>query len=160
MRVWPLIEFPERGPREPKFLDPVRVEFIRSRPSRLVRILEDVRFVDSFGVTWVTRRNTIADGATIPRWLWPVIGGPYEGEHRDGALMHDGGYALATETTLGSAITSRKRYETDRMFFEAMTVCGTPHWKRDLIFRGVRDFGWYAWMDDAKHNLREAQALD
>jgi hypothetical protein len=156
--MWPILQHPDRGPLEPKFLTPVRVEFLRgagSEHGRLVRVLEDIRFVDSFGEEWLTPRGNVADGATIPFWLWPIIGGPYEGEHRDGALIHDGGYACALETTFGAAIMSTRRAATDRAFFEAMTVCGTPHWKRDLIYRGVRDGGWYAWMQDAKANQKE-----
>ena len=50
----------------------------------------------SMGCTW--QRITIPegfvyDGATVPRWLWTLIGMTPDGLHRAAALMHDWMYA-------------------------------------------------------------------
>jgi len=147
----------KHGPDEPHFVplvdDPdcdVDVDFLRD--GRLVRVKRAIVFVDSFGVRWVTPAGTIADGATIPRLTWPIIGGPFEGAHRDGALSHDGAYATATETTILRAFLSPRRAQADRMFFEAMQVRGETPWIRDAIYRAVHHWGGFAWREDARRN--------
>jgi hypothetical protein len=151
----------KHGPHTPHFVplvdDPscdVDVAFLRD--GRLVRVKQPIRFYDSFGVLWETPAGTIADGATIPELVQPLVGGPFDGEHRDGALSHDGAYATAEDLELLKAFFSDRRAAADRMFFEAMQVRGTTPWKRDAIYRAVRHWGGFAWRNDARRNTRTA----
>lgn len=89
--------------------------------------------VDNNEVIWIPK-GYLTDGATIPRFLWTIIGHPLQG-YAQAAVIHDFCY--------GKRLYSRKR--SDEIFLEAMAVLEVPRWKRRVIFRALRLFGWWAW---------------
>lgn len=77
--------------------------------------------------------NFETDFASVPRGLWNIF--PPDGEYTQAAVLHD--YLYNTKL--------RTRSESDRIFLEAMTVLLVPAWKRQLMYRAVRLFGWIPW---------------
>src|SRR5688572_6845158 len=56
---------------------------------RLMRLLEALTYTGADGVTWPVPAGIEVDGASIPRPLWSLIGGPFEGPYRDASIVHD-----------------------------------------------------------------------
>lgn len=81
--------------------------------------------------------GTITDLASVPRFLWPIIGP--SGRHAGAAIIHDHLYR-----TQGDGRYSRR--ESDRIFREAMAVSGTPALRKWVMWLAVRSpGGWLAW---------------
>jgi len=56
---------------------------------RHMRLEEAVTYIDPAGLEWTAPAGLVTDGASIPWPLWSVIGGPFSGEYRYGAVIHD-----------------------------------------------------------------------
>lgn len=82
----------------------------------------------------------ITDFASVPRPFWPIIN-PI-GKHGKAAVIHD--YCYTT------ACNSRSR--SDYIFWEGMGVLNVTEWKREVMYKAVVYFGWWAWY---KHRNRE-----
>ncbi len=52
-------------------------------------LLTDYTYVDSANVSWLARKGSPVDGASIPRVFWTFIGGPFEGRYRNASVSHD-----------------------------------------------------------------------
>ena len=72
------------------------------------------------------------DGATIPRFLWRVLGAPMETKTIGPAIRHDWHYA--------DGDLSRK--DADDEFYSDLRDNGVSLWKASLFWLGVRLFGW------------------
>jgi hypothetical protein len=110
---------------------------------RLVRILVPFLFYLPDGrVIWVPQ-DVICDGASIPRPLWSVFGGPFEGDHRNRALFHDAAYqrVLAGDADAFNTV----RGEADQLFQRCCRASGMTAWRAQLRYRGVRLGGRDAW---------------
>src|SRR5260370_41675122 len=46
-------------------------------------------YIDPSGTRWQAERGLVTDGASIPWALWSIVGGPFEGEYRRAAVIHD-----------------------------------------------------------------------
>ena len=81
---------------------------------RTMTLLTELRYTDPHGEVWVAPVGSLVDGASIPRYLWSVMGGPFEGKYRNASVLHDVAYG------------ERKRpwEDCDRMFYYAMRCCG------------------------------------
>ena len=110
-----------------------------------------VRVVESFsyyrgkkgGTTIDVPVGFVSDGATIPRFAWPIIGSPLTGKYRAAAILHDFLYY--------SARYSRKRC--DEIFLEAMTVLKVNKVKRTIIFWAVRFGAKWSWNKHRKNKF-------
>jgi hypothetical protein len=100
-------------------------------------VLFDFMFLDNAGMIWVTFRGVVYDGATIPRFAWSIIGGPYEGKYRRAAAIHDPDYTFQY----------RMRLMGDRMLREGAIADGTGVCKAQIMESCVRQFGQHAWDD-------------
>lgn len=137
-----------------------------------VIVRSNIGFEDSRGRRWWVIAPKRSDGASIPELLWPWLGGPYNGFHRDGALLHDDAayiFAPPAECSYWQALWSKERAAADRMIWEA-TICrintclatGELSWirgqlayqKADVIYDGLRAGGWKAWADHARENAK------
>jgi hypothetical protein len=78
-------------------------------------------------------KGFVTDFASVPWVLWSWI--PSWGKYGKAAVIHDHIYQTHCRT----------RKQADEIFREAMIVSGTPEWKANLMFWGVRLFGWLAW---------------
>lgn len=81
---------------------------------------------DSHEIIYVPE-GFITDGASIPRFLWPIVGHPL-GEYAQSAVLHD--FILKDE------IYPRKKC--DRVFLESLKVLGVNPIKRRIMYWGVR----------------------
>lgn len=135
----------------PRFVGELHVTLLLG--GRFVRTDHPFLFIDKHGVEWAVRRGLISDGATIPRLFWPLIGGPFEGNHRRAAILHDAAYADQF----------RPRREADAMLFAAMRCDGGALADSIVIYLAVRAFGWLAWKHDKQRkekNENERRSLE
>src|SRR5262245_32434634 len=56
---------------------------------RQLRLLEDFAYVDPRNKAWVAPKGAVVDGASIPRALFSIVGGPLEGQYRNASIVHD-----------------------------------------------------------------------
>ena len=59
---------------------------------RTMTLLTELRYTDPKGNVWVAPIGSVVDGASIPRYLWSVMGGPFEGRYRNASVLHDVAY--------------------------------------------------------------------
>lgn len=83
-----------------------------------------------------------SDGATIPRFLWSIVGHPME-DYAQAAFAHDKGYQFQ--------LFSQK--ECDDIFLEGMRILEVSFPKRRIMFRALRMFGFVAY-NNAKRDRR------
>lgn len=88
------------------------------------------------------------DLASIPRAVWPLL--PPDGPWALAAVFHDAGYQsqgrYVWKQRWGRTRTEPyTRAEVDGILLQAMTAIGVPSWKRWLIWKAVRLFGWMGW---------------
>src|SRR3981189_2679384 len=56
---------------------------------RNMRLLGPLRYIDQEGQIWDVPAGAETDGASIPRVFWSLVAAPFEGPHRNGAVVHD-----------------------------------------------------------------------
>ena len=78
-------------------------------------------------------KHFVTDFASIPWFFWTFL--PYWGKYGKAAVIHD--YIYQTHC--------RTREEADDIFYEAMLVSGTKHWKAMVMYASVRMWGGLAW---------------
>src|SRR4029453_18117066 len=81
---------------------------------RTMTLLTELRYTDPHGEVWVAPVGSLVDGASIPRYLWSVMGGPFEGKYRNASVLHD----------VASGERRRPWEDCDRMFYYAMRCSG------------------------------------
>jgi hypothetical protein len=84
-------------------------------------------FIDEACVHWSVPKNAAVDGASIPRFLWTMIGGPWDGAYRKASVIHDW-YCFRR---------SKPWQTVHRMFFEAMLASGVGQKKAKLMYLAV-----------------------
>jgi len=119
-----------------------QVEARWENDGRTMTLLSELRYTDPNGLVWVAPAGSVVDGASIPRVLWSLMGGPFEGKYRNASVLHDVAYDQKT----------RPWKQCDRMFYNAMRCSGVAateaktmyyalyrhgrHWKRLHIATG------------------------
>lgn len=76
----------------------------------------------------------MTDGASVPRFLWMIF--PCWGTYSRAAVIHD--YSVHLINTGHPHRLVATRYDADRLFLEAMEVCGTNWFTRHCLYLGVR----------------------
>lgn len=111
------------------FVGTVKTEWIT--PNREMRLLEDFVYIDPSGREWRAPKDSIIDGASIPRLLWTLVGSPFTGEYRDASVVHD------------VACIQRKRPWTmvHRMFYYATRSRGVDEIRAKVMYGAVYHFG-------------------
>lgn len=117
-----------------QFSGEVKTSWIADHDRDMV-LLEDLVFTDSNGRRWIAMRGARINGASIPRFLWSIVGSPYTGFYRRPSVLHDSYY----ENHL------RPRHEVDLMFLDAMIADGVDDHSAALIYNAVKDFGGASW---------------
>lgn len=77
----------------------------------------------------------VFDGASIPRWLWPIAGHPLESPHDAASLIHDRLYT--------AHILSRR--QSDWVYAQILAQAGLAYWRIALEWIVLRFFGQKAW---------------
>ncbi|HEY2615321.1 MAG TPA: DUF1353 domain-containing protein [Chthoniobacterales bacterium] len=98
---------------------------------RTMTLLNELRYTDPQGVVWIAPAGSIIDGASIPRPLWSVMGGPFEGKYRNASVLHDVAYDERTHPPA----------ETDRMFYNAMRCSGVSAVEAKTMYYALLRFG-------------------
>ena len=96
-------------------------------PVELVLLLKPFGYTDANGVDWTVPEGFISDGASIPGWLWAILGGPFSGPYRDAAVIHD--YYCSQKT--------RKWEDVHKVFLEAALNRGTAEDLAKTLYAGV-----------------------
>jgi len=98
---------------------------------RTMTLLSELRYTDPNGVVWIAPAGSVVDGASIPRSLWSLMGGPFEGKYRNASVLHDVSYDQKT----------RPWSECDRMFYNAMRCSGVSAVEAGTMYYSLRRFG-------------------
>jgi len=96
-----------------------------------MRLVEPFEFVGPDGRRWPVPPGTIVDGASIPQFLWSLIGAPFEGLYRDASVLHD--HYCETRTRAASDV--------HQMFKDAMITSGVGTSRAWLMYKAVDKFG-------------------
>lgn len=94
---------------------------------RHVRLEAEFAFVDNEEKRWRVPKGALVDGASIPRPLWSLIGGPFEGRYRDASIVHDWYCDVRSEPWM----------DVHRMFYAGMITSGAPTPLAKLMYAGV-----------------------
>jgi hypothetical protein len=122
-----------------EFIGTPAVELLED--GRLIKLLNDFSFKDNTETLWSAPKNAIVDGASIPRALWAITGGPLEGKYRNASILHD----------WFCDVRSRDWRAVHRMFHEAMLVSGVDNIKARIMYLAVY-YGGPRWSDQAIAN--------
>src|SRR5215468_9732824 len=98
---------------------------------RTMTLLTELRYTDPHGQVWVAPIGSVVDGASIPRYLWSIMGGPFEGQYRNASLLHDVAYGEH----------NRPWQDCDRMFYYAMRCSGVGGTEAKTMYYALFKFG-------------------
>lgn len=112
---------------------------------RLMELLSPFVFHDANNVEWKVPKGTQTDGASIPQFLWTILGGPFEGKYRKAAVVHD--YFCDVRT--------KPWRDVHRMFYSAMILSGVSERQAKILYLGVL-VGGPRWSQQAIHNTRNS----
>lgn len=111
---------------------------------RNMTLMNELRYTDPDGVVWTAPSGSVVDGASIPRSLWSVMGGPFEGQYRNASVLHDVAYERH----------DRPWQDCDRMFYNAMRCSGVNAVEAKTMYYALYKFGHH-W----KFPIRKAKPL-
>ena len=98
---------------------------------RTMTLVEPFAYVDPSGVRWDAPSGAIVDGASIPQFAWSIIGGPFEGKHRDSSVIHD-----------VACVEKSRPWETVHLaFYTGMLASGVASAKAKIMYAAVYHFG-------------------
>jgi hypothetical protein len=98
---------------------------------RTMTLLTELRYTDPQGFMWIAPIGSVVDGASIPRYLWSIMGGPFEGRYRNASVLHDVAYGEH----------KRPWQDCDRMFYYAMRCSGVSAIEAKTMFYALYRFG-------------------
>lgn len=114
-----------------RFSEPLNVELLSEKNH--ARLLMDFTYKGPGPeeLFWLAPKDTITDGASIPRVAWSVIGAPFEGQYRKAAIIHD---VACVERT-------RSWRATHRAFYTGMRAAGVGETQAKIMYAAVYHFG-------------------
>lgn len=96
----------------------------------------DFGYIDPRGVGWQAKADLKTDGASIPPWAQPIIGGAWEEQFLRASVIHDY-YCIRTVRT---------RSSTHRMFYDALIESGVNRLKALAMYYAVT-VGSHMWIN-------------
>jgi hypothetical protein len=111
---------------------------------RNMTLLSELRYTDPKGDVWIAPPGSVVDGASIPRSLWSIMGGPFEGKYRNASVLHDVSYDQH----------NRPWQDCDRMFYNAMRCSGVSAAEAGTMYYALYKFGHH-W----KFEVKKAKAI-
>jgi hypothetical protein len=126
-----------------------QVEARWENDGRSMTLLSELRYVDPEGVVWVAPAGSVVDGASIPRVLWSLMGGPFEGKYRNASVLHDVAYGQRIHPW----------QQCDRMFYNAMRCSGVSAAEAKTMYYALYKFGHH-WKQPAATAARKALAAN
>jgi hypothetical protein len=98
---------------------------------RTMTVMTELSYTDPQGIIWDAPVGSVTDGASIPRYLWSVMGGPFEGKYRNASVLHDVAYGEH----------NRPWWDCDRMFYNAMRCSGVSAAEAKTMYYALYKFG-------------------
>jgi hypothetical protein len=102
-----------------------------SPDGRNMILVTELRYTDPKGEVWVAPAGSVTDGASLPRCLWSLMGGPFEGQYRNASVLHDAAYDKK----------NRPSQDCDRMFYYAMRCSGVNAVEAKTMYYALLKFG-------------------
>jgi Protein of unknown function (DUF1353) len=96
-----------------------------------IELIDRMVFIDINCEPWVVPAGAIVNGASIPRFLWRVIGSPLTGKYRNASILHD----------YYCVIRNRPSPQVHAMFYDKMREDGVAPMKAFAMWLAVRLFG-------------------
>lgn len=129
----PPAPIPTNPNADPRFLDPLVLEYIDGRNWKVVTEFDYHTDIGSLGIVHVPA-GFLTDFASVPRVLWRVL--PPTGKYGKAAVVHDYLYRTRGIATKAQA---------DSIFLEAMTALGVDAVTRHIMYEGVHIFGGHSY---------------
>ncbi len=98
---------------------------------RDMKLSKDFVFIDSHGRSWLAEKDRVVNGASIPQFLWSIVGGPFEGQYRNASIVHD---AECERMTSPSS-------DVHRMFYDACRAGGVSEPTAKYLYWAVANYG-------------------
>jgi hypothetical protein len=98
---------------------------------RTMTVMSELSYTDPQGIIWDAPAGSVTDGASIPRYLWSIMGGPFEGKYRNASVLHDVAYEKH----------NRPWWDCDRMFYNAMRCSGVSAVEAKTMYYALYKFG-------------------
>ena len=122
-----LTGFAVTGPAKAEFIGQVAFSPTGCQAVGQCKLVHDFGYVDPNKIGWQAKAGLMTDGASIPSWAQPFIGGPWEKEFIRAAVLHDY-YCIRTV---------RDRTQTHRMFYNALLESGVGAPKASIMYYAV-----------------------
>src|SRR5690606_16753795 len=106
-------------------------QFIETPDRPRFKLTSPFEFEDPNTLKWRVPPDTEVDGASIPKVLWSVIGGPFSGRFLKASIVHD--YYCDRKV--------RTAHDTHRNFYYGMRANGVSENKATLMYWAVKAFG-------------------
>lgn len=117
-----------------QFISPLIVEPLAD--GKTWRVFQELLYhSDRLGETIKVNVGYEFDFASIPQYLWHIVGSPATGKHRRASVIHD--KLIDRNKTLGKE-EKLSRLQIDKVFYEAMIVDGVNWFKAKVLYAGVR----------------------
>jgi hypothetical protein len=88
---------------------------------------EEFGYVDAANVGWVAKKGLLTDGASIPPWAQPIVGGPFEKAFIKAAVIHD--HYCDRHV--------RPWRQTHRVFYDALLASGVSKSKAGIMYFAI-----------------------
>jgi hypothetical protein len=98
---------------------------------RTMTVMTELSYTDPQGIIWDAPAGSVTDGASLPRYLWSIMGGPFEGKYRNASVLHDVAYGEH----------NRPWWDCDRMFYNAMRCSGVSAVEAKTMYYALYKFG-------------------
>lgn len=113
-------------------------------------------YYDPDGKKWLVPKGAPTDGASIPKWLWPILGHPFDPEFVNAAIVHDHYCRIADKSDNRKSRDSLRK-EADIMFYYACICDGCSIDKAFSMFKGVRIGASMPWSPGKETKAMESE---
>lgn len=100
---------------------------VENGEDRRMELLSEFSYIDPNGKKWTTPKGWIVDGASIPRFLWTLVGSPFTGGYRRASVVHD--YYCDKKNEPWQAV--------HKMFYWASLAGGASEVEAKILYAGV-----------------------
>jgi hypothetical protein len=111
---------------KPRFVGNVITQWLKV--SREMKLQQKFMFIDKNNNEWIAPRESIIDGASIPRVCWFFIGSPFVGNYRRASVIHDV-YCITK---------SKPHKQVHKMFYQAMRCDCVNYFKAQAMYLAVK----------------------
>ncbi|MEA2238156.1 MAG: hypothetical protein QOC81_2880 [Thermoanaerobaculia bacterium] len=112
-----------------RYVGTVQTEWLED--GRRMKLLQTLQYIDPACNVWEATKESIVDGASIPKFAWSIIGGPFEGKYRNASVIHD--VACDQKTKPWEAV--------HEVFYNAMIASGVSIVTAKIMYAAVFHFG-------------------